>query len=150
MDMVTKTEKKNVALKVAIVTSSLAVAIVFLQMPIFRTSDGTALLSRVVSPSSDEVFAHGDAMEIRWEGGDVNDPVTLTITDESGTQLIRTLVVASENDGIERWFVDMPPGRYKIVVQFCPDCNEGSSWVASPRPFTIRDGTLVELPLFVF
>lgn len=114
--------------------------IMVLRMPVPSPQYRAGLIApqepvKLVFPRGGETFAFGDRMDIRWEHGASDMPITLALTNEQGNELYRTLVTGSPNDGEEVWYVDMPPGQYVLALG-----TEHS------RSFTIIEGPTTQLP----
>ena len=117
-----------------------AIGILVLRMPVPSPQYRAGLIAsqepiKLIFPRGGETFAFGDSMNIRWEHGASDMPVTLALTNEQGNELYRTLVSGSPNDGEELWYVDMPPGQYAVALG-----TEHS------QAFTITEGITTQLP----
>jgi len=122
-----------------------------LQMPIPRSKDGAALITsqippQLIVPRGEMSYAFGNLVDIRWSGGDPDSSVRITLINETGSEEYRVLANATPNDGEELWYVDMPPGQYKLALEFCVGCTLGTARISSDRVFTVTEGLSTQLP----
>lgn len=100
----------------------------------------------IVSPNGGEKWEFGSKQEIRWRTNRTVPTIDVYLISENGQQLFRKLLSKAENDGSEYWIVDVPPGRYKIQMQACPGCSEGSNWDTSDAVFTVIENDEAVIP----
>jgi hypothetical protein len=91
----------------------------------------------IISPNGGERWSFGSVQEIKWQGKKNMVGANIYLVDEFGQQLLRVLSTGSENDGAEEWLIDVPPGSYKLQMNLCPNCTEGSSWDISDGSFIV-------------
>ena len=100
----------------------------------------------IVSPNGGEKWEFGSKQEIKWQTNKSAPTIDVYLISENGQQLFRKLLSKAENDGSEYWIVDIPPGRYKIQMQTCPGCSEGSNWDTSDAVFTVTENSEASIP----
>ncbi len=106
----------------------------------------TATRLDIVSPNGGEKWEFGSKQEIKWQTDRSAPTINVYLISENGQQLFRKLLSKAENDGSEYWLVDVPPGRYKIQMQTCPGCSEGSNWDTSDAVFTVTENDEAVIP----
>ncbi|OGN06541.1 MAG: hypothetical protein A2750_03550 [Candidatus Yanofskybacteria bacterium RIFCSPHIGHO2_01_FULL_45_42] len=115
-----------------------------------RAANSSALTQgplEVLSPNKNERWTFGSEQEIKWQGGVPASSINVYLTSENGQQLYRTLLSETQNDGTEKWIVDVPPREYKIQIQSCPGCATGSGWDSSNGSFTVVADEKASIPL---
>ena len=101
----------------------------------------------IISPNGSEKWEFGSKQEIKWQTNRSAPTIDVSLISENGQQLFRKLLSKAENDGSEYWIVDVPPGRYKIQMQTCPGCSEGSNWDTSDAAFTVTENNEASIPV---
>lgn len=100
----------------------------------------------IISPNGGEKWEFGSKQEIKWQTNRSAPTINVYLISENGQQLFRKLLSKADNDGSEYWLVDMPPGSYKIQMQTCPGCSEGSNWDTSDGVFTVTENNEASIP----
>ena len=100
----------------------------------------------IVSPNGGEKWEFGSKQEIKWRINKAAPTINVYLISENGQQLFRQLLSKAENDGSEHWIIDVPPGRYKMQMQTCPGCSEGSNWDTSDAAFTVTENNEASIP----
>lgn len=116
-----------------------------------RSANSSAQLTMasldIISPNGGEKWEFGSKQEVKWQTNKSAPTIDVCLISENGQQLFRKLLSKAENDGSEYWIVDVPPGRYKIQMQTCPGCSEGSNWDTSDAAFTVTENNEASIPI---
>ncbi len=106
----------------------------------------TSIPLDIISPNGGENWEFGSKQEIKWQTNKSASTINVYLISENSQQLFRKLLSKTDNDGSEFWMVDMPPGRYKVQMQACPGCYEGSNWDTSDAAFTVTENNEASIP----
>jgi hypothetical protein len=98
----------------------------------------------IVSPAGGVTWAAGSAQQIKWTGGSSSWPMTISVINGSGSQVLETLTSNAANNGAYSWTVNLPAGSYLMYVQGDAGKSD-SNWVYG-KAFTVTAASATAAP----